>query len=82
MTTVACGWSSCSRQGYYDDAEAQRNAPMLVGDVFSTAWCVAANRGAAVPQLGDWLGVAAPIGELDDWTRRSATGLPAPVGST
>ena len=73
VSTATCGWSSCSRQVHYDDAEAQRNAPMLVGDVFSSAIFAAANR--ALSQLGDWLGIAPDLGELDDWTRRFATAV-------
>ena len=61
------------KAGHYDDAEAQRNAPMLVGDVFSSAIFAAANR--ALSQLGDWLGIAPDLGELDDWTRRFATAV-------
>jgi hypothetical protein len=59
----------------YDDAEAQRTQPLLVGDVFFSAIFAAANH--ALSQLAAWLGVEADRAELDNLALRYSVAVQA-----
>jgi hypothetical protein len=56
------------KEAHYDDAEAQRSVPLLVGDVFFSAIFAAANQ--SLVQLGAWLGIDSARDELQSWTQR------------